>query len=86
MSEMIKCEICDGLGFIDVDMNKQKTCRKCKGVGKINWLENVFDKKELTYEEEKISYHNRSYFEFRMGIRKDLKEKLEKLNLVFKDE
>jgi RecJ-like exonuclease len=87
MSEMVKCKKCDGLGFIsDQDLSNQKTCRKCKGVGKINWLENVFDKKEITHEEQKIVHYNESYYKFKLGIRKDLKEKLEKLNLVFKNE
>lgn len=78
--DLVHCSECEGLGFIKVEGERfPDTCKKCKGIGKIGWLENVFGRDEPEdpwYDEMKIVGKNRDEFEMRSAIRKDFKEKL----------
>jgi hypothetical protein len=39
------CNLCDGKGRVPVPQN-DVTCPKCKGTGKLDWVENVVGKKD----------------------------------------
>jgi len=55
MIEEMKCDVCDGEGFYyddiydtDGDLKKLlRCCKKCAHTGKVNWIENVFGKKQI---------------------------------------
>ena len=48
--DKIKCSICEGSGKVSDDpckcgRSKFKECEKCKGHGKLDWIENIVGKK-----------------------------------------
>ena len=57
MSEYIKCDECDGHGqyrqLVDIPgygkKYNVKTCKKCLGDGKLDWIENAVGKKEMSF-------------------------------------
>jgi hypothetical protein len=51
MNDNIICDECNGKGnvpFKNQDiLNDFHRCKKCRGLGKLNWIENIFGRKEL---------------------------------------
>lgn len=45
MNEYIKCDLCNGHGII-IHYGIYKWCFKCKGIGYLTWIENIFGKSE----------------------------------------
>ena len=54
--EYIICNECNGKGAVYSDRHAIYYCSKCKGVGKLNWLENIFGKKYPLTEDEHIIF------------------------------
>jgi len=56
-NELIICNECNGRGLIitPLDQSPPKLrwygCKKCKGVGKLNWIENLFKKTRSSKED-----------------------------------
>jgi hypothetical protein len=48
------CDECNGIGFIAPYTFDSTFCRKCRGVGKLNWIENIFGKDLLSKEDFQI--------------------------------
>lgn len=54
------CEICKGLGYWIGEINNERhsqPCPKCRGAGKLNWVEEVFGK-QPTYDFEFQYYYD----------------------------
>lgn len=56
---MYKCDKCKGIGNL-IGQNKihsfsPSVCDKCHGTGELNWLENIFGKKEIDFREEIVN-------------------------------
>lgn len=53
MSEYIICDLCKGTGIDEAPPGTSPPrlrwdhCKKCKGVGKLSWVENIFGKPRL---------------------------------------
>ena len=65
MSEYIKCDGCNGNGIIITPAKQSPPkfrwyyCTKCRGTGRLNWLENIFKKRQwLTSEDRKLQAKN----------------------------
>lgn len=55
MNEFIICKECKGKGFIGrpgITLYGSKYCKKCLGFGKLDWIEQIFGKKN-----DKIKVH-----------------------------
>jgi len=46
------CDSCNGVGYHIISFTgSAKWCKKCKGTGKLNWIEEIFGKQEVIISE-----------------------------------
>jgi DnaJ-class molecular chaperone len=63
MSEFIICDRCNGSGIVSVPRIIWNYCFKCRGTGRLTWLENIFGKNyPLTFEDENLKRENQNRF------------------------
>jgi DnaJ-class molecular chaperone len=56
MNEFITCDRCNGSGFFRA-LSNLYYCGKCKGTGRLTWLENIFGK-IYTFEDNHLRLKN----------------------------
>jgi DnaJ-class molecular chaperone len=62
--KIIICNECQGRGLIITPLEQSPPklrwyyCKKCKGVGQLSWLENIFKKTKTTIEERRKKVEN----------------------------
>jgi hypothetical protein len=72
MINEIICDQCNGTGFSDPlpentnPFSFWEFCSKCRGVGKLNWIDRVFGKQQMSIDELNLRNQNRdNYFGFK---------------------
>ena len=74
MSEFITCEKCNGTGIIVPPREESPPklrwdhCKKCKGTGRLTWLEILFKKTKLPPEERLMKKENTKKYLRSIGI------------------
>ena len=73
-----KCEACDGTGIHTYPSKNWDYCNKCKGTGRISWLEKIFKKDlDLSDSDWNLRYINEIVYLSRLGVLKTVVERNE---------